>query len=818
MFFSSKDVIHSVAKNLKYYIDVQRKEDGFDLSGIDRPQLLYPNLKPNFDHGDTFNMEKLKIEKRNQIHHCPKFLHQVPSPRISRNEVLRLISSASKVIVATEIIPQTPYRKHSPKPGMKVEVDKPSEKKSKWTQYEVTVHTGSCLGSGSKADIFISFYGEEDKVEDILLCNSLTNHIPFRKGQTDVFLVEVLNVGKLQYIVVGHDRKEPGYGWYLEDIIIKNCSNSATYIFHCNMWLSSQAYDECTFQKFLPYFGQDLDDGENVQTGGESLGPEGQTEKSKQSTKKNASKVVSKATSASTKRWPQTVTNKKSMSCCSTTSTERQDNSHPVLSCLRQSFSSQTTSRTRSTSTISTDSRCEALNVSMPKLFSRGQIEFCLSECQNFLAESPERWPASGAQLKNQKVSKEVNSIDNRNNINEESMFQNFACLNSDERKVSVQSEDLTCTENTPSNNIKESLSVDSHYCEKIEQQIPVSCMEDVEKSNLFGSQSEKEWSEVEDNPKYTAGVPHFVSGCLKVTESKSQISATKHPHENIAAAEDDNNLANMKKKSISSIHDIRNTEFPQKAMTSPLQEGNVTTERTMSLVPSDMIYLESLQNIANSESNFGWGVEEPFHTEPGEYIEEDQVKEAVIFEVSETEGSLKIDIAATELSDSDSQGGTCDTRRTKLMDEKSSCSSEENETDINCMNTDGANLCDVFKKATKTIENGEHYKLENLCQHHSGLPGFADDAGRTILHMAAIYGNAEICQVILQNPGVQKQLDSQDKEGRTALHYGIMHNNKMIKRLLLNNGAQFDIPDNNLETALDLALNMVKEEEIGNS
>ncbi|XP_041062087.1 uncharacterized protein LOC121287976 [Carcharodon carcharias] len=826
MFISSKEVIHSVAKNLKYYIDVQRKEDGFDLSGIDRSQQLYPNLKPlpilcverlydrslkhyfndpnikttlqmtfgktveeqerklhlnyiremrveriikkkmskcsfsNFNPGDAFNLENLKTIKRNRIHRCPKILHQVPPPDISRSEVLRLISSASKVIVATEVIPQNPNKKHSPKIRTKLQVDKPSEIKPKWTEYEVTVQTGSCLGSDSKADIFINFYGEEDKVENVLLCNSLTNRIPFQECQTDVFLVEIPNVGKLQYIIIGHDREEPGCGCYLEDIIIKDCSNSVTWVFHCNTWFSSQAYGELAFQKFMPYCGQ-LDDRENVQKNG-------QNETSKQNTEIGRS--VSKATSRSTKKQPQTVLNKKSTSCGSIIASEGKDNSCSALSCPRQSFRSQ------STSTLSTDSRCEALNKSLPKSFSKGQIEFCLLECQNSLAESPERWPASAVQLKNQNVSKEVDSIDNGNNINKENTFQSFACISSDERKVTT----------------KESLNADSQYSEKIQPQLPVTCKEDVEKSNL----SEKEWSE--GSPKYTTGVPHFVHGCLKTTESKSQISGTQSPHENMAATEDDNNLANMKQKPISFIHDIvGNTELPQK--------GNVTTERSINPVPSTMSNLESLQN---SKVTLDGGIE--YRAEPKEHSEEDQFKEAIC-EESKTEHPLKKGIAATKPSD-------CDTRSSKLTDKKPLCSTKENETNINCIDTDGVNLCIVFKNALRTIENGEYDKLENLCQRHSGLSSYRDDDGRTLLHIAAIYGNAEICQVLFQDPGVQKQLDSQDKEGRTALHYGILHSNKRIKRLLLNHGAQSDIPDHNLDTALDLALNMINEEEVNNN
>ncbi|XP_071497345.1 uncharacterized protein [Diadema antillarum] len=43
---SSQDVIKSTAKKLKYYMEVKRLEDAFDLSGPDKPQKHYPTLKP----------------------------------------------------------------------------------------------------------------------------------------------------------------------------------------------------------------------------------------------------------------------------------------------------------------------------------------------------------------------------------------------------------------------------------------------------------------------------------------------------------------------------------------------------------------------------------------------------------------------------------------------------------------------------------------------------------------------------------------------------------------------------------------------------
>ncbi|XP_051877245.1 uncharacterized protein LOC127573252 [Pristis pectinata] len=859
MFGSSKDVIDSVANNLKYYIDIQRKEDGFDLSGIDASHMHLPHRKPlpivgiekihdrslkhyfndpnikttlqmsfgriiekqerklqldynremsvqrmiskrmsklnfsNFGPQNALNLEKLKTGKRERIHHFPKVSHQIPAPHISRSEVLRLISSASKLIVAT-----------------KLDILKGSGKEPKWTEYEVTICTGNCLSLGSKADISISFYGEKDKVKDILLFNSFTNSIPFQNNQTDVFLVETQDFGKLKYIKVGYDGNEPGNGWYLKDIIIKTCSNATSaYVFHCNTLFSSQAYGKRSFQKFMPYFAADLKDGENTQIDCESLTQKGQNGKGKQ--RNELSRVVHKAalepqgiSSRSTKRRPHTA-NKIPASFQSTTFLA--DNSDQIFSHQRPSFSMQTTLR------------CESPIKLMEKSSSRAQLEFCSRDGQNSSAETTERHPASSTPLKNKDISKEVNSIDNRSKINDENT-QNFSCISSDETKVTKRIDKLTSTEDIPSNCAKLSFNEDSYYRGEIDQLLPGSFMEDVVQSDLLGSKSEKEWSTIDNSPKCTLEVPHFVDSPLKMAsdiECKPLMAATQCPPENVVAIDDNdkdevnNNFANMTCNSTNSIQSIdRNIEFVENAGTSLLQEEIVTAEISMGPISSATNNLESLQHVPSSESNSGWGIVD--HTEPLKQAEEDQVKESVISEVSKTDCLPKEGNLATELTD---QNDTCDTRKTKITDEKTSYYAKQNEANINCIKMHSLNLRDVFENAIQTIKNGDHYKLENLCQYYSGLPSFTDDAGRSLLHIAAIYGNGETCQVLLQNSDVQKQLNSQDKEGRTALHYGIVHNNKRIKRLLLNNGALSDIPDNNLETALDLALNMINVVEI---
>ncbi|XP_041134502.1 dentin sialophosphoprotein-like [Polyodon spathula] len=162
---SSRDVTCSVAKRLKYYIDIERKEDGFDLSVADRTAvrtgctLLAPgkqrdrSLKHYFrDPGERATL-RLDLERsgesrkpalslvrqqsvRKKIQtamtkiqftnvvpfgaykeqpytgrkrvpsHWPEALSvsRVPPPYVTKGELARLVSSASKLIVATEVL------------------------------------------------------------------------------------------------------------------------------------------------------------------------------------------------------------------------------------------------------------------------------------------------------------------------------------------------------------------------------------------------------------------------------------------------------------------------------------------------------------------------------------------------------------------------------------------------------------------------------------------------------------------------------------------------------------------------------------------
>ncbi|XP_041363936.1 uncharacterized protein LOC121379401 isoform X2 [Gigantopelta aegis] len=143
---SSDDVIKTVAKNLKYYFEVKRLEDGFDISGSNKLVLDRPQRKARpMSAAPRERYVKHKLEKNMAKHHflsslpeCyyiygpPKgritrpeltgfgvplktkkkkplkagwpVLRTVPSTHISRGEAERLVNAATKLLVATETL------------------------------------------------------------------------------------------------------------------------------------------------------------------------------------------------------------------------------------------------------------------------------------------------------------------------------------------------------------------------------------------------------------------------------------------------------------------------------------------------------------------------------------------------------------------------------------------------------------------------------------------------------------------------------------------------------------------------------------------
>lgn len=78
------------------------------------------------------------------------------------------------------------------------------------------------------------------------------------------------------------------------------------------------------------------------------------------------------------------------------------------------------------------------------------------------------------------------------------------------------------------------------------------------------------------------------------------------------------------------------------------------------------------------------------------------------------------------------------------------------------------------------------------------------DDEGCTPLHMATVYGNAEIVKILLRCGAF---LNAQDNEGESPLHYAVRENNLNMVHLLISEGISINCQNEDGETALHMAI-----------
>ena len=53
--------------------------------------------------------------------------------------------------------------------------------------------------------------------------------------QTDTFIVEAVDLGRLDQVCVGHDGKGPGSGWFLQQVTVRESMEAEEeYVFKCD--------------------------------------------------------------------------------------------------------------------------------------------------------------------------------------------------------------------------------------------------------------------------------------------------------------------------------------------------------------------------------------------------------------------------------------------------------------------------------------------------------------------------------------------------------------------------------------------------------
>ncbi|XP_066545811.1 oxygen-regulated protein 1 [Amia ocellicauda] len=105
--------------------------------------------------------------------------------------------------------------------------------------YQVHVHTGSRPGADTDSTVYMNIFGSRGDTGKRKLHRSQNQEVTFQQGQVDIFNIEAVSLDKLRSVVIGHNGRGPGNGWFLEKVIVKvqEDDNESESIFLCNRWL-----------------------------------------------------------------------------------------------------------------------------------------------------------------------------------------------------------------------------------------------------------------------------------------------------------------------------------------------------------------------------------------------------------------------------------------------------------------------------------------------------------------------------------------------------------------------------------------------------
>nr|XP_009664467.1 PREDICTED: lipoxygenase homology domain-containing protein 1 [Struthio camelus australis] len=110
--------------------------------------------------------------------------------------------------------------------------------------YHISVKTGDIPGASSDSRVFIKLYGEKaDTSKQPLLVsdNDLGNY--FERGRVDEFTLDMMDIGKINRILIGHDNVGLRSGWFLASVQITVPVQGKQYMFPCNRWLDKDEAD-----------------------------------------------------------------------------------------------------------------------------------------------------------------------------------------------------------------------------------------------------------------------------------------------------------------------------------------------------------------------------------------------------------------------------------------------------------------------------------------------------------------------------------------------------------------------------------------------
>ncbi|UJR34623.1 hypothetical protein I4U23_027400 [Adineta vaga] len=110
--------------------------------------------------------------------------------------------------------------------------------KTLYTTYQIRVVTSDDKFDGdTNTDVSIVIFGESSHTNQISLTISKTYENPFKKGQTDIFEIETIDIGQPTKIKIGYANLDLLSDWLLDRVEIYISKRDQTWIFLCGRWI-----------------------------------------------------------------------------------------------------------------------------------------------------------------------------------------------------------------------------------------------------------------------------------------------------------------------------------------------------------------------------------------------------------------------------------------------------------------------------------------------------------------------------------------------------------------------------------------------------
>eukprot|EP01123_Difflugia_compressa_P005057 TRINITY_DN1661_c0_g1_i1.p1 TRINITY_DN1661_c0_g1~~TRINITY_DN1661_c0_g1_i1.p1 ORF type:complete len:960 (-),score=248.52 TRINITY_DN1661_c0_g1_i1:25-2904(-) len=112
------------------------------------------------------------------------------------------------------------------------------------TIYLLSITTGTDMGAGTDADIYVKLFGKKGNSEEIKLKKSINHKNKFEAGKTDLFSLGQPDYGEITSISVRSNDKGAGSDWLIDRIEIMNDITGITTKAKCNFWFGKKKLEQ----------------------------------------------------------------------------------------------------------------------------------------------------------------------------------------------------------------------------------------------------------------------------------------------------------------------------------------------------------------------------------------------------------------------------------------------------------------------------------------------------------------------------------------------------------------------------------------------